>query len=50
MAGKLSPEYRPTVMDLLRGSLQRELQHRQIAVSFPEERDVALAVVSFRCV
>jgi zinc transport system permease protein len=42
MAGKLSPDSRPTVMDLLRGSLQRELQQRQITVSLPEERDVRL--------
>ena len=50
MAGKLSPESRPTVMDLLRGSLQRELQHRQITVSLPEERDVRLQSFPFDAV
>jgi ABC-type Mn2+/Zn2+ transport system permease subunit len=50
MAGKLPPESRPTVMDLLRGSLQRELQHRQIAVSLPEERDVRLQSFPFDAV
>jgi len=47
MAGKLSPDYRPTVMDLLRGSLQRELQQRQVIVSLPEERDVRLQSLPF---
>ena len=47
MAGKLSPDYRPTVMDLLRGSLQRELQQRQITVLLPEERDVRLQSFPF---
>jgi len=42
MVGKMSPDYRPTVMDLLRGSLQRELQQRQVNVSLPEERDMRL--------
>jgi len=39
MAGKISSDYRPTVMDLLRGALKRELQQRSVSVSFPEERD-----------
>ena len=47
MAGKLSPDSRPTVMDLLRGSLKRELQQRQITVSLPEERDVRLQSLPF---
>ena len=42
-----SPKYRPTVMDLLRGSLQRELTQRQITVSFPEERDARLQFLPF---
>ena len=42
MAGKISPDYRPTVMDLLRASLKRELEQRKIAVWFPEERDARL--------
>ena len=47
MAGKLSPDSRPTVMDLLRGSLQREFQQRQMTVSLPEERDVRLQSLPF---
>ena len=47
MAGKLTPDSRPTVMDLLRGSLQRELQQRQMIVSLPEERDVRLQSFPF---
>jgi len=42
MAGKIAPDYRPTVMDLLRGSLQRELEQRKIAVALPEEQDSRL--------
>jgi hypothetical protein len=40
LAGKLSPDYRPTVMDVLRGSLRKELEQRKLTVSLPEERDV----------
>jgi len=47
MAGKVSPEYRPTVMDLLRGSLQRELRRRHYAVSLPEERDIRMQSLPF---
>jgi len=47
IAGKLSPDYRPTVMDLLRGSLQRELQQRQFTVLLPEEREVRLQSFPF---
>jgi ABC-type Mn2+/Zn2+ transport system permease subunit len=47
MAGKISPEYRPTVMDLLRGSIKRELEQKRIAVSFPEERDARLQSFPF---
>ncbi|HEY6363342.1 MAG TPA: metal ABC transporter permease [Candidatus Binatia bacterium] len=36
MAGKVSSDYRPTVMDLLRDSLQSELERRKIKVFFPE--------------
>jgi ABC-type Mn2+/Zn2+ transport system permease subunit len=50
MAGKLSPDARPTVMDLFRASLQRELQHRQITVSLPEERDGRLQSLPFDAV
>jgi ABC-type Mn2+/Zn2+ transport system permease subunit len=45
MAGKISPDYRPTVMDLLRGALRRELEQRKIAVSLPEEHDARLRSV-----
>ena len=47
IAGKISPDYRPTVMDLLRGSIKRELEQRRIAVSFPEERDARLQSFPF---
>ena len=47
MAGKLAPNYRPTVMDLLRGSLHRELTQRQFTVSYPEERDARLQFLPF---
>ena len=47
IAGKISPDYRPTVMDLLRGSLKRELEQRKIVVSFPEERDARLQSFPF---
>jgi len=42
MAGKISGDYRPTVMDLLRGTLRQELEQRKIPVSFPEERNAGL--------
>ena len=42
MAGKVSADYRLTVMDLLRGALRRELEQRKIIVSLPEERDPRL--------
>jgi ABC-type Mn2+/Zn2+ transport system permease subunit len=47
IAGKLPPDYRPTVMDLLRGSLRSELIQRQTTVSFPEERDSRLQSLPF---
>lgn len=47
IAGKISPDYRPTVMDLLRGSMKRELEQRKIVVSFPEERDARLQSFPF---
>ena len=47
IAGKISPDYRPTVMDLLRGSVKRELEQRKIVVSFPEERDARLQSFPF---
>ncbi|MDH3443991.1 MAG: metal ABC transporter permease, partial [Deltaproteobacteria bacterium] len=47
MAGKLGPEYRPTVMDLLRDSLKRELESRGSAVGFPEGQDIRLSLFPF---
>ena len=47
IAGKISPDYRPTVMELLRGSVKRELEQRKIVVSFPEERDARLQSFPF---
>lgn len=42
MAGKVSSDYRPTVMDLLRDSLQSELEQRKIKIAFPEAQDARL--------
>jgi ABC-type Mn2+/Zn2+ transport system permease subunit len=47
IAGKIAPDYRPTVMDLLRSSMKRELEQRRIAVSFPEQRDERLQSFPF---
>ena len=45
MAGKIAPDYRPTVMDLLRASIQRELEQRKVRVRFPEEHDARFTVL-----
>ncbi len=45
IAGKISPDNRATVMDLLRGALSRELTQRKVSISFPEERDARLRSV-----
>lgn len=45
MAGKIAPDYRPTVMDSLRASIQRELEQRKVRVRFPEEHDARLTVL-----
>lgn len=39
MAGKLSPDYRQSVMDLLRDSLNTELGQKGFQVSLPEDKD-----------
>jgi hypothetical protein len=39
MAGKVSSDYRQSVMDLLRDNLKIELEHRGFRVSLPEEND-----------
>jgi ABC-type Mn2+/Zn2+ transport system permease subunit len=46
ITGKLSPESRPTVMDLLRASLQSELERRKIKVASPEAYDARFGVFS----
>lgn len=43
IAGRLSPESRETVMDLLRQALQSELRQRGVQASFPELKDPRLA-------
>ena len=45
MAGKISPDYRPTVMASLRADLKREMEQRKVRVSFPEEYDARLSVL-----
>jgi ABC-type Mn2+/Zn2+ transport system permease subunit len=40
MAGKLSPDYRQNVMDLLRENLQTELVQQGFQVTLPEDKDV----------
>lgn len=46
MAGKISSDYRATVADLLRDSLQSELAHRKIKIAFPETVDARMGVFS----
>jgi len=43
IAGKVSSDYRPTVMDLLREALQIELAQRKVHSAFPEALDARLA-------
>jgi hypothetical protein len=45
IAGKISPDYRPTVMDLLRASIKREMEQRKVQARFPEEHDARLSVL-----
>ena len=45
MAGKISPGERATVMTLLRESLKRELEQREVRARFPEEHDARFAVL-----
>jgi ABC-type Mn2+/Zn2+ transport system permease subunit len=47
MAGKESAESRPTVMDLLRESLQKQLAQREFKISMPEQTDKRMATFSF---
>jgi hypothetical protein len=45
MAGKVSPDYRPTVMDLLRAEIKEELEKRKVPVRLPEQHDPRLSVL-----
>ena len=45
IAGKVSPDYRPTVMDLLRTSIKREIAQRKAQARFTEEHDARLSVL-----
>ena len=45
IAGKISPDYRPTVTDLLRAFIKRELEQRKVQARFPEEHDARLSVL-----
>jgi hypothetical protein len=45
IAGKVSPDYRPTVMDLLRAAVKREIEQRKAQARFPEEHDARLSVL-----
>lgn len=46
MAGKVPSGYRPTVMDLLRDSLQSELKNSKARFAFPEAHDARLKAFS----
>ena len=46
MAGKVSPDYRATVMDLLRDALQTELAQRNVRSALPESVDARLGAFS----
>ena len=45
MAGKISLDERVTVMTLLRQSLKRELEQREVRARFPEEHDARFSVL-----
>jgi hypothetical protein len=47
MAGRISPDDRPTVMDLLRGAIRQELAQRKVTVALPEQRDRRLQSLPF---
>jgi ABC-type Mn2+/Zn2+ transport system permease subunit len=46
IAGKISPAYRPTVMDLLRDAVQFQLESRNIKVALPERHNARLEAFS----
>jgi len=46
MAGKMSSDYRPSVMDLLRQNLQTELSQRGFQIALPENQDARFTAFS----
>jgi ABC-type Mn2+/Zn2+ transport system permease subunit len=46
MAGKISSDYRQSVMDLLRDDLRRELEQRGFRIGLPEETDARFSAFS----
>ena len=46
MAGKVSPDYRRTVMDILRDSLKNELTRKGFQIALPEEKDARFTAFS----
>jgi ABC-type Mn2+/Zn2+ transport system permease subunit len=46
MAGKISSDYRPSVMDILRDDLKTELAQKGFQVSLPEEKDARFSAFS----
>ena len=46
MAGKISPEYRENVMDLLRENLRQGLERNSYRVTYPEQSDVRFPPLS----
>ena len=46
MAGKVSPDYRRTVMDILRDSLKNELTQKGFQIALPEEKDARFTAFS----
>lgn len=45
MAGKVSADHRPTVMEILRDALRREAQQRKLPARYPEEYDARFSVL-----
>jgi hypothetical protein len=43
MVGKISSDYRPSVMDLMRGGLKTELEQKGFRIALPEEKDERFA-------
>lgn len=47
MAKKVGPDYRPTVMDLLREELKTKLEGRAVKIAFPDRSDSRLGAFPF---